>query len=69
MKADLKRTESSEQIVKHAKHAIRQQGAKLVLFQFDVWNAKMVSALKGLSKLNIHGKYFITGKENEIIDF
>ena len=69
MKADLKRTESPEQVVKHAKHAVRQQGAKMVLFQFDKWNAKMVSAIKELKTLKIKGKYVITGKEDEIVDF
>lgn len=69
MKADLKRTGSPDQIVKHAKYAIRKQGAKMVLFQFDRLNAKMATAIKELQDLKIHGKYFITGKEDKIIDF
>lgn len=69
MKADLKRTESANNMIDYAKHARKSQGAKLVLFQFDNWNAKKASALKDIAKLKIHGKYFITGKEDEIIDF
>lgn len=69
MKADLKRTGSENNMIDYAKHARKSQGAKLVLFQFDKWNAKMASALKEITKLKIHGKYFITGRDNEIIDF
>ncbi|MDD4848937.1 MAG: hypothetical protein PHR53_09295 [Bacteroidales bacterium] len=67
--ADLKKTSSYDQIVKYAKYATHKQGAKLVLFQFDKWNAKMASELKKLQELKIHGKYFVTDKEDEIIDF
>lgn len=68
-KADLKRTDGYQNIVKYATHAVHKQGAQMVLFQFDSWNARFAKEISNLQKAKIHGKYFITGKENEIIDF
>ncbi|MEG1644177.1 MAG: hypothetical protein RR293_08555 [Bacteroidales bacterium] len=54
---------------KYGKHAIRQQGAKIVLFQFDKWDAKFAKEVKNLIGEKVHGKYFITGNEDKIYDF
>ncbi|MEG1998564.1 MAG: phage minor head protein, partial [Bacteroidales bacterium] len=69
IKADLKRTDSYQNIVKYSKHATRQQGAKIVLFQFDKWDAKFAKEVKNLIGEKVHGKYFITGKEDKIYEF
>lgn len=68
-KADLKRTGSANNIVKYAVHAIREQGAEQILFQFDTMNRKIFNELKRLRKMGIHGYYFITNYESDIYPF
>ncbi len=63
-KADLKRTQSANNIVSYARNAVRNQGADKVVFQFDKWNAKVKTAIEDLQKAGIHGYYFVTGKNN-----
>lgn len=61
--ADLKRTKGGGNIVKYAKKAVRQQGAKVVLFQFDEMNASIYKELNQLQQMGIHGKFFVTGED------
>ena len=65
MAADLKRTKGSGNIVKYARKAVRQQGAEMVLFQFDEFNDAVRKELLSLKREGIRAKYFITG-ENEV---
>ncbi len=65
--ADLKRLSSGNNLERRARGAMKQ-GAKIVLIQFDVMNDEMATKLKQLSKMGIHGKYFITDSE-KIFDF
>lgn len=65
MPADLKRTKGSGNIVKYARKAVRQQGAEMVLFQFDEFNDAVRKELLALKREGIRAKYFITG-ENEV---
>ncbi|MCD8297535.1 MAG: hypothetical protein LUC88_08175 [Prevotella sp.] len=58
--ADLKKTDSVGNIEKYAKKAIRNQGAKLVLFQFTKLTPEIKKILKKLSRKDLHGKYFET---------
>ena len=69
-KVDFKCLSSANNIVRHAKEAIRKQGADLVYFEFETdKKEKFLSELKVLSsKYKIHGKYYFKG-ENEIFDF
>ena len=67
--ADLKRTRSHNNMQKYASHATHDQGAKLVLFQFDAFTSEMQRELERLQRRGIHGMYFITGKENEVVSF
>ncbi|MBD5068240.1 MAG: hypothetical protein HDT51_02695 [Alistipes sp.] len=59
--ADLKRTSSHNNIVKYAKKATRDQYAVLVLFQFEELTPEIRFEINALVKMNIHGKYFVTG--------
>lgn len=61
--ADLKRTKGSGNIVKYARKAVHQQGAKMVLFQFDEWNDEFRKQLLILKKEGIKAKYIITGED------
>lgn len=61
--ADLKRTKGSGNIVKYAKKAVRRQGAKIALFQFDDWDDTFREQLLVLKNLRIKVKYFITDDE------
>lgn len=63
--ADLKRTKGSGNIVKYARKAVRQQGAEMVLFQFDEMNDAVRKELIALKREGIRAKYFITG-ENKV---
>ena len=69
-KVDFKSLSSANNIVRHAKEAIKKQGADFVYFEFE--NREKYKFLKELnvlsSKYNIHGKYYFKG-ENEIFDF
>ncbi len=64
--ADLKRLSSHNNIVRHAEKAVRKQGAKVVLFQFDEDTKRVHEELEKLKKKGIRTYYFFTGKEKEI---
>ena len=66
--ADLKRTSSHNNIVKYAKKATRNQGADLVLFQFEELTPEIRFEINILINMNIHGKYFVTGS-NTLYEF
>ena len=68
-KTDLKRTKGSGNIQKFAKHAVDEQGAEQVFFQFDEFTHKHQDLLNNLARKGIHGLYFVTGKEYEIRTF
>lgn len=67
--AELKKTKDEKHIINYAIKATTKQGAQIVLFQVDVMNAKVRGKFKYLSKHGIHGYYFITGDENNIIQY
>ncbi len=66
---DLKRTKGTGNIEKYAKHAVREQGAEQVIFQFDEFTHEHQDIISILSKNGIHGFYFVTGKEQELRSF
>ena len=61
-KADLKKTKSATNIVKYASRATRQQGAQIVLFEFEEWNSGIRNAISETIRKNIHGFFFVSGK-------
>jgi hypothetical protein len=65
--ADLKKTSGHNNIVKSAKHATRNQGAKIVVFEFEKMNVNIREQLEKLKGRGIRVKYFIQG-ENKVID-
>jgi hypothetical protein len=65
--ADLKCTTSHNNIVRYAKKAVREQGAKMVLFQFDEMSNAIQDELYILKTLGIPTKYFVARKENEVV--
>ncbi len=58
-KADLKQTNSHNNIVKYGKKAIRKQGADLVVFEFGEINAHILNELAALQRIGIHGYYMV----------
>ncbi|MDR1223692.1 MAG: hypothetical protein LBL07_12575 [Tannerella sp.] len=66
--ADLKRVSGHNNIIKYANRAIYQQGAELILFQFDTMDDQIIAAINALKKRNIKGMYFVTGN-NCIVKF
>lgn len=61
--ADIKKLSSANNIVRHAKHAMRRQGAKIVLFEFSNKAYEIKMALQTLSKKGVHGLYFYTDEK------
>lgn len=68
IKADLKSLSSANNIERHAKDAIRKQGAEIVIFEFKEMNDKIKQALIKMGRIGIHGKYFASG-DDSIYDF
>lgn len=50
-------------------HAVRHQGAQIVLFQFDNMNRKIFGKIKELKRMGIKGFYFVTGYESDVYSF
>lgn len=66
--ADIKKLSSANNIVRHAKHATRKQGAKMVLFEFSKQTPYIHKEVANIAAAGIRGKYFFSGNR-EIIDF
>ena len=66
--AELKSLTSYKHIVRRAKHAIEEQGAKMVLFEFEKLTSDYIREIEKLKIENIHG-YFYIKKENKIRKF
>jgi len=64
--ADLKKTSSHNNIVKYAKHAIFDQGAKIVLFEFEKETSKIYDEILKLKRMHIKAYYYFTGNESKI---
>lgn len=64
--AELKKLSSHVNIVKEAKEAIKKKGAKEVLFEFDKMTPQIHEELNKIAARGIKGKYYITGKEDDI---
>ena len=62
-KGDLKRTKGAGNVVRYAKYATREQGAEIVLFEFEGWNSDFRKAIDELVRKELHGFYYITGIE------
>ena len=67
--ADLKKISSHNNIVKEAKRAINNQGAKILLFEFDTETDKIHKEILKLQNIGIHGKYYFTKRKDIIHDF
>jgi hypothetical protein len=63
---DLKKLKSHNNIHKHAKHAINNQGAEIVVFEFEKMNVKTIEELKRLDELKISYVYFTSNEKNKI---
>ena len=61
--ADLKKTKSHNHVIDYAKYAIRNQGAKIVVFEFEVMNAKILEKLKYLEQRGYKIIYYTTGEK------
>jgi SPP1 gp7 family putative phage head morphogenesis protein len=64
--ADLKRVSNHNNILKYALKAVRQQGAKEVLFCLDVLNDAVRFELSKVKQRGITVRYFVTGDEKMI---
>lgn len=64
-KADLKSTASANNVEHYAKHAIRDQGAEKVLFEFTSREKEqqILGKIRKLNREGFHGYYYFTGDE------
>ena len=56
--AELKKTSSHNNIMNYAKKAVEKQGAKIVLFEFDMMTGKIRDELNKMKRKGITVKYF-----------
>ena len=70
IKADLKKTGSHNNIVNYAKEAIREQGAEIVVFEFENNSKEIHTQLLKLSKMyGIHGYFYFSDNKGKIYKF
>ena len=62
-RADLKRTKSTNNIIRYAKHALRVQNAEIILVEFERWGNEFREIVSEMSRKGIHGYYYVTGVE------
>ena len=70
IRADLKKTTGSGNIERYAKEAIREQGAEIVVFEFEN-NLKDIHTklLKLRNKYGIHGYFYFSDNKCKIFSF
>jgi hypothetical protein len=66
--ADLKKLSGHNNIVRHAKEAVRKQGAKIVLFEFDAMTDAMHKQLNILKEMGIKVRYFVSDNKNTVFE-
>lgn len=66
MTADLKCTDSHNNISKYAKDAFDKKKAKAVIFQFDEETKKIYTELKASKTKGKEIYYYFTGRENKV---
>lgn len=59
-KADLKKTKSTNNILKYASRAVKNQGAQIILFEFEEWNNDFKNLIDELVRKGYHGWYCVT---------
>lgn len=64
VKTDFKQTSSANNIANYATHAIRNQGAEQIVFNFTKMNAEIRKEIGKLTQRGIHGYYYEPGKRN-----
>jgi len=62
--AELKKLSSHNNVIREAKKAINDQGAKIVVFEFDKETQKIHDEITNLKKLNYEGYYFFSLHKN-----
>lgn len=63
IRADLKRTKSTNNIIRYAKHAFRVQKAEIILVEFEQWGNDFRNIVSEMTRKGIHGYYFVKGNE------
>ena len=61
--ADLKKTATHNNIEKYAKKAVREQGAKMVVFEFEAMTGRIHDELNRIKRAGIEVKYFVSESE------
>ena len=70
IKADLKKTAGSGNIERYAKEAIREQGAEIVVFEFENSLKDIHTKLLKLKNgYRIHGYFYFSGNKSKIFSF
>ena len=62
-RADLKKTKSTNNIIRYSKHALRVQNADITLIEFEHWGTAFRNVVSEMSRKGLHGYYFVSGIE------
>ena len=63
IRADLKKTKSTNNIMRYSKHAIKVQNAEIILIEFEKWSNEFRDIISEMSRKRIHGYYYVAGVE------
>ena len=63
IRADLKKTRSTNNILRYSKHAIRVQNAEIVIIEFENWGNEFRDIVSEMARKGIHGFYYVTGND------
>ena len=68
--AELKKAKSANHIVGYAKKAVGEQGASIVVFEFEKDSKKVHEEIDKLkNRYGIHGFYFFSNRKHKIYEF
>jgi hypothetical protein len=67
--ADLKKTASHNHVVDYARKAVKRQGAKVVVFEFEKETKEVYKELEALKKRGYRVYFFFTGKNDKLYGF
>jgi hypothetical protein len=65
---ELKKVDSYKQTQYHAKKAIKEQGAKLVVFEFKEETKEVYAEIESLRKKGYKGYYFFSNDKTKIYE-
>ena len=60
---DLKKTRSTNNIIRYSKHALKVQKADVILIEFEKWGSAFREIISEMARKGIHGYYYVSGTD------